>query len=221
MPHFLRPLVAVPLIPDYKYEIASVEEDDVCYICREPFSIDDCSPLQITPCGHIVGSKCLYEWLKRQPDKCPYCSHRLAYRPADETSMICALVNSRIGSVWFHVFERYMLDFPCLSIREEIKRVKQNPDWYVDGSVQNSHIIALVMRNGVIASKIACAMLLLLLLLRSTSDGRDPIALVKGVLMVVIFVVNILTLLTLVAIHLDWGKERSRDKAARIRLRRL
>jgi len=96
----------------------------------------------------------------------------------------------------------------------------QNPNWYVDESVQNSHIIALVMRNGAMASKIAYAMLLLLLLLRSTSDGRDPIALVKGVLMVVITVVNILTLSTLVAIHIDWEKGRTRDQDARIRLRR-
>ena len=224
MPHFLQPLVAVPLIPAYKYRTASVEEDDVCYICREPFSIYDCSPLQITPCGHIVGDKCLYEWLKRQPDKCPYWNHRLPYRPADEFSIICTLVNSRVGSVWFHVFERYILDLPCLSIREEIQRVMQNPDWYVNDSAQNSHIILLVMRNGVVASKIACTillLLLLLLLLRSASVGRDPIALVEVILMVVISVVNILTLSTLVAIHLDWEKGRTRDKAARIRLRRL
>ena len=220
MPHFLQPLIAVPLIPDYKYNIASVEEDDVCYICREPFSIDDCSPLQIIPCGHIVGDKCLYEWMKRQPGLCPYWNHRLPLRPAHESSVIRTLVGSRVGSVWFHIFERYILDLPCLSIREKIRCVMRHPDWYDNGSVQNFHIILLVMRNVVTSWNIGLVMLLFWRLTRDKQFGRDPILLVGNILVVVITVVNILTLPTLVAILLDEFKRRSRDKAARIRLRR-
>jgi len=222
MPHFLQPLVAVPLIPDYNFNIASVEEDDVCYICREPFSIDDCSPLQITPCGHIVGDKCLYEWAKRQPGLCPYWNHRLPFRPAHECSMIRTLVGSRVGSVWFHIFERYILDLPCLSIREEIQCVMQHPDWYVNGSVQNFHIIALVMRNVLMI--ITWNIGLMLLLFRcSTGDKQfsgDPILLVGKILVVVMTLVNVLGLPTLVAILVDWSKRRSRAKAAKTRLRR-
>ena len=220
MPHFLQPLIAVPLIPAYECDIVSVEDDDACYICLEPFSIDTCRPLQITACGHIVGDKCLYEWLKRQPDKCPYWNHRLPYRPAVENSIICALVNSRIGSVWFHVFERYILDLPCLSIREEIQRVMQNPDWYVDGSVQNSHIILLVLRNVVVTWNIGRVVLLFRRLTRDKQFGRDPILLVGNILVGVITSVNILTLPTLVAILLDEFKRRSRARAVRNRLRR-
>ena len=220
MPHFLQPLIAVPLIPDYNFNIASVEEDDACYICREPFSIDDCSPLQISACGHIVGDKCLYEWMKRQPGLCPYWNHRFPLRPAHESSMVRTLVGSRVGSAWFHIFERYILDLPCLSIREEIQCIISHPDWYVNGSVQDFHIILLVIRNAVLAWHFG---LVMSLFWRSTGDkqfSRDPIMLVGNIVVVVITLLNILTFPTLVAILVDWSKRRSRDKAARTRLRR-
>jgi len=220
MPHFLQPLIAVPLIPDYKYNIASVEEDDVCYICREPFSIDDCLPLQITACGHIVGDKCLFEWMKRQPGLCPYWNHLLPHRPAHESSMIRTVVGSRVGSVWFHVFERYILDLPCLSIRKEIQCVISHPDWYINGSVQNSHIILLAMRNVVATWNIGLVVLLFRRLTRDKQFGRDPVSLVGKILVLAITLVNILTLPTLVAIIVDWFKRRSRARAASTRLRR-
>jgi len=133
--------------------------------------------------------------------------------------MIRTLVGSRVGSVWFHVFERYILDLPCLSIRDEIRCVMQNPDWYVSDSAQNSYIILLVLRNVVATWNIGLVVLLFRRLTRDKQFGRDPILLVGNTLVVVITVVSILTLPTLVAILFDEFKRRSRDKAARIQLR--
>ena len=54
-----------------------------CHICFRPFISHACSgiPAVRLRCGHIVGTNCLYEWLKSQ-DCCPHCRIKTFFRPA-------------------------------------------------------------------------------------------------------------------------------------------
>jgi hypothetical protein len=55
-------------------------DDDVCLICREPYSRKGevgCRAIRIVHCGHIIGYQCLEDWIARRPDTCPYFDHQL------------------------------------------------------------------------------------------------------------------------------------------------
>jgi hypothetical protein len=217
MPHFLQSLIAIPSVPTYDCTRASVGTDETCHICREPFSSDDCMPIQMTSCGHIIGDKCFEEWTRRQPGICPYWNHHLPHHAADGEHMICTLVSSRIGSLWFHVFEYYILDLACFSIRKEIQYVMRHPDQYPDA---NLHIVMLIIRNVALKWTVG-----LLLGIFWRLDGHDLfstnlIGYVEDALAVVIMLVNTLIAPTLAAILFDWFKWRStKANAFRVRLR--
>ena len=55
-------------------------DDDVCLICREPYSRKcevGCRAIRIVHGGHIIGHQCLEDWIARRPDTCPYFNHQL------------------------------------------------------------------------------------------------------------------------------------------------
>lgn len=55
--------------------------DDVCPMCREPYSANaekpGCAAIRLTECGHILGYQCFQDWITTYPRTCPFYNHTL------------------------------------------------------------------------------------------------------------------------------------------------
>ncbi|KAH9871073.1 hypothetical protein J1614_006647 [Plenodomus biglobosus] len=63
-------------VDTYASEIEiSHELDAECFICRDTYSTNTgsgCRALRLKHCNHLIGKACFAEWIRRQPEICPY-----------------------------------------------------------------------------------------------------------------------------------------------------
>jgi hypothetical protein len=82
-------------------------------ICRSPYAGADnddgddgnCEAIRLTHCGHIIGDRCFYSWIIRQPDICPYWSHHLPPVLHETGSLPERLLGRVCKGAWFQFFE--------------------------------------------------------------------------------------------------------------------
>lgn len=70
-------------------------DEDTCHICMEHIgSTEDAEPRIQLPCGHIIGQKCIFQWLKTG-NSCPICRRVLFQQRAPDSSELDSYLDLR------------------------------------------------------------------------------------------------------------------------------
>jgi hypothetical protein len=97
---------------NYAYEFITPPEDDECMICREPYANTEtgkpgCQAIRLTHCNHLIGLESFPDWLRHQPDACPYWSHPL---PSSFENSRVGLLQRMCTSNWYYCMEHFAVD---------------------------------------------------------------------------------------------------------------
>ena len=114
--HFMRSLRPIP-----NEQLPTEQERHICFC---PFLSH--IPAVRLRCGHIVGTNCLYEWLKSQ-DCCPHCRIKTFFRPAHWPQQHLTVIKSQGTSNWAFPNGLALLGFRVIKI---VKRSVVNHDLY-------------------------------------------------------------------------------------------
>jgi hypothetical protein len=98
-----------PLVTPITLPLTPGEE---CFICKRDYGVvddpDDLNehpeyPIQLHPCKHIVGHRCMNEWISRNPmnQLCPYCSAKLIQDSIGEMSLGIKTLLTVCDTKWF------------------------------------------------------------------------------------------------------------------------
>lgn len=100
-------------VDTYASEIElSHELDAECFICRDTYSTytgSGCRALRLKHCNHLIGEACFAEWIRHQPEICPYWNHHLpkesisACPALRDESLLVKLARVVASTIWFQL----------------------------------------------------------------------------------------------------------------------
>lgn len=88
----------------YSHNDIDPNRDDVCIVCREPFTEE--RAIRLTNCSHVVGADCFRDWVRHHPNTCPYWNH-----PLPRTSFSISLLERACNNEWFQYYEELVYLF--------------------------------------------------------------------------------------------------------------
>ncbi|KAF2705516.1 hypothetical protein K504DRAFT_460251 [Pleomassaria siparia CBS 279.74] len=120
MSRLAKLLVQPPGVDTAPVDLDSVP-DDHCFVCKTIYNtVDDPddpeeqpeSPVQIHPCNHILGERCLDQWIAtcKPIPNCPMCRVELTVAPPVEEPFITKILLAIANLSWFQIQDRLVGD---------------------------------------------------------------------------------------------------------------